>query len=121
MNLCESVFIRVLLFPLNRFLFPVVSQNEAYQTGVALLNSNAEPAQVELELWGTDAFLHQHTTITLAPQTCTAVYLNDIFPNMDSLLVGNLCIQSDKALYGFSLMHDSGFNFLMPLSAVPLF
>jgi hypothetical protein len=61
------------------------------------------------------------TYYSLAPQTRTALYLDDIFPNMNSLLVGNLRIRSDKAIYGFSLMHDSGFKFLMPLSAMPLF
>jgi len=107
--------------PLSRFLFPVVSQNDAYQTGVALLNGNPESAQVNLEVWGTDGTIVAQKTITIPAMTRIAVYLDTLFPDMNPLLVGNLRISSDKALYGFSLMNDSGFNFLMAMPAIPLF
>jgi hypothetical protein len=107
--------------PLDRFLYPVVSQNETYMTGVALLNSNSEPAQLTVELWHPEGILIDSTPLTLNPQTRTAVYLNSLFPNMDPLLVGNLRIRSDKAIYSFSLMNDSGFNFLMPMLPIRLF
>ncbi|MBP1594791.1 MAG: 6-phosphogluconolactonase [Acidobacteria bacterium] len=107
--------------PLDRFLIPVVVQNESYETGVALLNPHGEEAQIQLEIWGLAGNVINRTTLKLGPMSHTAVYMNTLFPNMDPLLLGNLRIRSDKSLYGFSLMNDSGFKFLMPMPAIPFF
>jgi hypothetical protein len=107
--------------PLNQFLFPVVSHNDSYRTALALLNSDAEPADVILELWAKDGYKIGETSITLAPMSRTAEYLDSFFPDMDPLFLGNLRIRSDKAIYGFSIMNDPGFAFLMLMPAVPLF
>jgi hypothetical protein len=107
--------------PLNQFLFPIVSQNDSIQTGVALLNANADPAHVVLELWGTDGNMLASTSLTLGPQSRTAAYLDDIFQGMDPLLIGNLRIRSDKALCGYAIVNDTAFNFVFAMPAIVLF
>ena len=108
--------------PLNQFIFPIVSQNDSYQTGVALLNNNADPANVTVELWGPDGnMIGTPATLTLAPHSLTAAYLDSLFPNMDPLLIGNLRIRSDKAVYGFGIVNDSNFMFVMAMPPIPFF
>ena len=60
-------------------------------------------------------------TLTLAPHSRTAAYLDSLFPNMDPLLIGNLRIRSDKAVYGFGIVNDSNFMFVMAMPPIPFF
>ncbi len=53
--------------PLTQFLFPVVAQDDNYQTGLALLNNNPNQAQVTLQLWDMDGNMITSTSLTLAP------------------------------------------------------
>ncbi len=108
--------------PLDRFLFPVVAHNDSYLTALALLNSDSDAAaNVIVEVWGKDGAKLEETAITLPALSRTAVYLDSLFPDMDPLLLGNLRVRSDKGIYGFSIMSDPGFAFLMLMPAVPLF
>jgi hypothetical protein len=107
--------------PLSNFLFPIVSQNESYQTGVALLNNDSAPAVVTLELWGMDCALISTETLILEPKSRTSVYLDSLFPGMNPLLMGNLRVRSDKGIYGFGIVNDSGFNFVMAMPLIQMF
>jgi hypothetical protein len=107
--------------PLSQFIFPIISQNEIDQTGVALLNPNSDPAHAVLELWGMDGNIIATAPLTLNPLSRTAAYLDTLFPGMNSLLMGNLRIRSDKALCGYGIVNDSGFNFVMAMPAISIF
>jgi hypothetical protein len=107
--------------PLSQFIFPIVSQNEIDQTGIALLNPNSDPAQVVLELWGVDGIIIATALLKLDPQSRTAAYLDSLFPGMNPLLIGNLRVRSDKALCGYGIVNDSLFNFVMAMPAISIF
>lgn len=108
--------------PFDQFLFPIVSQNESYQTGVALLNSGTDAAQVVLELRDLPgSILATSPVLTLAPQTRTAVYLDSLFPNMDPIWIGNLRIRADKPIYGFGIINDAAFNYVMMMHPIKMF
>lgn len=108
--------------PLSKFLFPVVSQNDTYQTGLALLNNNQSPAQVTLELWDTDGNMIASTSpMTLAPKARTVAYLDALFPGMDPIMTGNVRVRSDQPLNGFAVVNNPGFTFLLTMQPIALF
>jgi len=105
--------------PLNDFIFPLVSQSDTYLSAIALLNqfhASNETAAATVELWGPNGNLMRSTTITLASGNQRVFYLNQLFPNLGSVLVSNVRIHTDTPLFGFSLLTD---NFLHFISAVP--
>jgi hypothetical protein len=60
-------------------------------------------------------------SLTPNPLSRTAAYLDSLFPGMDPLLVGNLRVRSDKALCGYGIVNDSGFNFVISMSVISIF
>ena len=105
---------------MDRFLFPVVAEDQAYQTGLALLNATDAPANVTLELWGSGGSIDRTSTFTLAPGNRTALYLGSYFANLEPRSTGNLRIRSTQPLYGFSLINDKDFNFVSAVPPIPL-
>jgi hypothetical protein len=97
--------------PMNNFLFPLVSEDEDFQTGLALLNSGDQPAHVQLELWGVSGTLDVSSTITLAPQSRISQILPQMFPGMSSRRAGNVRIRSDRPIHGIGVMYDHQLRF----------
>lgn len=106
--------------PMSSLIFPLLAQDNVYETGLALLNNNPNPAQVTLEVYNTDGGVDQHTSVTLAAGERTAVYLPTYFPKMAAHLSGNLRIHSTQPLYGFALINDRDFNFISAIQPLPL-
>ncbi len=106
--------------PLSSLIFPLLAQNNVYETGLALLNSNPNPATVTLEVYKTDGGVDQSTSFTLAAGERTAVYIPSYFPKMAAHLSGNLRIHSTQPLYGFALINDRNFNFMSAIQPLPL-
>lgn len=107
--------------PLTQFVFPLASQNDFYQTGLALLNPNSDTANVTLEIWGMDGNIIASAPLTLGPQSRTAAYLNSLFPGMDPLFMGNLRVRSDKSLCGFALINDPTYSMVLAMTPVAMF
>jgi len=105
--------------PLTDFLFPLAAQNNTYLTGISLLNAGAETAVIKIELWAPDGTLYRSSTVNLSSGTRTAQYLNQLFSNLGSLLVGNVRVHSNKPIFGFGLLHDGGVNFISALPPIP--
>jgi hypothetical protein len=107
--------------PLADFVFPLAAADSTYHTAMALLNANAGTAAVRIELWGPDGKLIRSATSRLAPGSRTALYLDQLFPNLGSLLLSNVRIHSDTPIFGFGLIHDSSLDFMtsMPPIAFP--
>ena len=55
--------------PLSNFVFPLISDDFEYGTGIALLNSGDAPAVVQMELWGSSGTLDSSASVVLAPHT----------------------------------------------------
>jgi N-acetylneuraminic acid mutarotase len=104
--------------PLDDFLFPLIAEDDTYQTGIALLNSGDLPASVRLELWGPAGTLDAVSTFSLAPQTRKAETLSTLFPGMKPHSTGNVRIHSDRPLHSHAFMYDRSLRFLSPMPAV---
>ncbi len=105
--------------PMNKFLFPLVSEDGDFQTGVALLNSGDQTAHAQLELWGPEGTLDGYSALTLAPKTRTSLYLENYFPGMQPHRSANLRIQSDQPLHGLAILHDRNIRFISSVPPVP--
>jgi hypothetical protein len=105
--------------PLTHFVFPMSAEDSTYQTGIAILNSNDQPAAVTMELWQPEGRLERSAILELSPGTRTALYLSDYFPGLTPHLVGNIRIHSDQPLHSFSLINDRSFHFLSAVPAIP--
>ena len=81
-----------------RLLFPMLAHDETYQTGVALLNPNPEPAAVTVEVWGPGGTRDRSTSLVLPANGSTSFYLDNHFPTLEPRLVGNLRVRSDQPL-----------------------
>jgi hypothetical protein len=106
--------------PRADFLFPVVAEDSVYQTGVALLNPNAEAARVTVELWGELGTLDKTHTFDLGAGDRTAVYLTSFFPDIGARLTGHFRVHSTQPLHSFSLINDRSLNFITAIPALPL-
>jgi len=108
--------------PLNDFIFPLVSQSDTYLSAIALLNqfhASNETAAATVELWGQNGTLMRSTTITIASGSQMVFYLNQLFPNLGSVLVSNVRIHTDTPLFGFSLLMDNVLHFLSAVPPIP--
>jgi N-acetylneuraminic acid mutarotase len=117
-NLEESFLVSFELSgaPMRDFIFPFVSEDSEFMTGIALLNGGNQPANVEIELWGASGTLDAYRTITLAPGTRIAEVLSQLLPEMEPHRLGNVRVHSDQPLYGMGTVFDQRLTFI---SSVP--
>lgn len=104
--------------PMDHFVFPLVVEDADYMTGIALLNSGAQPANVQLELWGLAGTLDGSRSITLAPGTRVSQTLSQLFPGMQPHHSGNIRIQSDQPIFGLEMLFDKNLTFLASVPPV---
>ncbi len=103
-----------------RLLFPMLAHDETYQTGVALLNPNPEPAAVTVEVWGPGGTRDRSTSLVLPANGSTSFYLDNYFPTLEPRLVGNLRVRSDQPLHGFALINDRNLTLMAAVPAIAL-
>jgi hypothetical protein len=104
--------------PIGNFLFPLVSEDSDYGTGVALLNSGDASANVRLELWGPSGTLDAFSSITLPPHTQRAQPLSSLFPGMQWHRFGNVRVSSDQPLHSFAILYSRDLHFISSVTAV---
>jgi hypothetical protein len=105
--------------PLSHFIYPLITEDSQFQTGLALLNSGDSAASVELELWGPDGSLDGFVTIPIAPHAQRVGSLSDLFPGMQPHQSGNVRIRSNQPLHSFALLYARDLKFLSSESPVP--
>jgi hypothetical protein len=108
--------------PLYDFIFPLVSQTDTYLSGIALLNqfhASNETAAATIELWSPTGALMRSTTKIIASGSQTVFYLNQLFPNLGSVLVSNVRVHTDTPLFGFSLLTDNDMHFISAVPPIP--
>jgi len=102
--------------PMKNFLFPLVSQDSDFITGLSLVNNGDQAAHVQFELWGTNGTLDKSASVTIGPHTSFAQELNLIFPGMAQHRAGNVRVHSDQPIFGIGAMYDRPLHFI---AAVP--
>jgi hypothetical protein len=105
--------------PMNNFLFPLISEDSDYGTGIALLNSGSASASVRLELWGPSGTLDSSATVALAPHTQVAKSLGGFFSGMQTHHSGYVRVVSDQPLHSFATLYSSQLRFISAVPAVP--
>jgi N-acetylneuraminic acid mutarotase len=106
--------------PIAAILFPMAAQDSMYDTAIALLNSNDAAANVQIQLWGPSGSLDHARSFMLAPGANMAQYLNQIFPGLESRLIGNIRVLSDQPLHAISIVSDHIMNFMCVVPPMPL-
>jgi len=104
--------------PMRNFLFPLISEDGDYGTGIALLNSGDVPANVRVELWGPNGTLDNVATITMAPHTQDVRAVAGFFPTMQWHRYGNVRIQSDQPLHSLGILFSRQLYFLSSIPPV---
>jgi len=112
--------LQLLGVPSAEFIFPVLAQTDEYQTGIAIMNANPEPATVTLEVWGVDGTMTASTSVTLGANSQEAQYLSQFFPSLGQVLKGNIRVHSTRSLFGMALIHDQDFSFMTAIPSFPL-
>jgi WD40 repeat protein len=105
--------------PLTYFVFPLTTEDEQYQTAIAILNANDVSTTVTLELWNPDGSIDHTAVLALQPHSRIAQYLSDLFPGMEPRVAGNVRIRSDQPVHGLSLINDRELHFLAAVPAIP--
>ena len=100
----------------SRLVYPHVTEGFGFSTGLAVLNSGDEDAQVSIELRTPDGQL----VATLGPLTIQAGHrlvglIGDLFPGVE-LSAGTVKVLSDQPLTSLELYYSNDFRVL---SAVP--
>jgi hypothetical protein len=108
----------LMAIPMTHFLFPLVSQDSNYTTGIALLNNGNQTAHVQLELWGPAGTLDQSASVTVSPHTSVARELDLYFLGITQHQAGNLRIRSDQPIFGIGALYDKPLHFIASLPPV---
>jgi DNA-binding beta-propeller fold protein YncE len=101
-------------------LFPMLAHDETYQTALALLNPNSEPAEVTVEIWGPGGTRDRSSSFVLPPNGSSSFYMDNPFPTLEPRLVGNLRVHSNRPIHGFALINDRNFTLMSAVPAIPL-
>jgi hypothetical protein len=101
---------------LTDFVYSHVAETAGYYTGIAMLNTNADPATISLEVFTGVGVSVGTTSFTLQPGQKIAMLLHELVPAAAGQSGGYIHIQSDKPVSSFSLF---GSNNGLSLSAIP--
>jgi hypothetical protein len=96
--------------------FPHVAQALGYSTGLAVVNSGDQAAQVRLELRKSDSQLIGTRNVTLNPGHRLIGTIPELFPNSGKLFGGTVKVLSDQPLTSLELFYTDD---LRILSTVP--
>jgi hypothetical protein len=105
--------------PLTNFLFPLVSQDSDYATGIGLLNPGSSPANVTLELWNPSGRIDYSTSVVVPARGRLAQALTEFFKGMQPYQFANVRIRSDQPLHSFGSLYALNLQFMSALTAVP--
>ena len=99
------------------FLFPYIANQQNVSTGLAVINSDSESADIQLEVFGADAQLMASRTLTLPPNHREIKGLHEFFPALPAFVGGVVRFSSDREVVALELLYQ---NQLEYLSAIPV-
>jgi hypothetical protein len=119
-NNSNLVSYELMATPMMNFIFPLVSQDSDFMTGIALLNNSDQTAHVQLEFWKPDGTMDQSASVTISPHTSIAQELSLFFSKPLQYRAGNVRVRSsDQPIYGIGAMYDGLLHFIVALPPVP--
>jgi hypothetical protein len=104
--------------PMERFVFPLVSEDKSFTTEVSLLNSGNQTANVWVELWGLDGTLLESRHVAISGTTHVSAYLSELFPSMAPIRSGNVRVSSDQPLHAMGLLSAVDLRFMSVVAPV---
>lgn len=106
--------------PMDRLVYPLVSEDADFYTEISLLNSGEEAANVSLELWGVEGTLEATRAVTLPAGASMSGTLADWFPGMGGLISGNVRVRSSQPLHAMGELGDRQLRFISSVPPVAL-
>jgi WD40 repeat protein len=106
--------------PMDRFIFPLVSEDSTFMTGLTFLNSGDQTANVRIELWGEGGTLDEFRELALDPGTHLSKMLIQLFPDMQPHRSANVRVYSDQPIHSLGAMFGEEFRFVMSVPPVEL-
>ena len=101
----------------REFIFPYVANQHGISTGLALINSETETANVQIALVGADAQPLANKMVSLLPNHRTVQHLHEFFPGLPAFSGGVIRFSSDRELVGLEILYQ---NQLEYFSAIPV-
>jgi len=106
--------------PMDRLVYPLVSEDADFYTEISLLNSGEQAANVSLELWGVEGTLEAARAVTLEAGASMSGTLDDWFPGMGGLISGNVRVRSSLPLHAMGELGDRQLRFISSVPPVAL-
>jgi deoxycytidylate deaminase len=106
--------------PMDRLVYPLVSEDADFYTEISLLNSGEQAADVSLELWGVEGTLKATRAVTLQGGASMSGTLDDWFPGMGGLISGNVRVRSSLPLHAMGELGDRQLRFISSVPPVAL-
>ncbi|HSW38196.1 MAG TPA: kelch repeat-containing protein [Acidobacteriota bacterium] len=104
--------------PMERFVYPLVSEDQSFSTQITLLNSGNDSAGVRIELWGLDGKLLQSRNVSINKNTHMSAYLSELFPSMRAVRSANVRVFSDRPLHALGLLSAVNLRFMSSVAPV---
>ncbi len=104
------------LSPLSEFVYAHAVETAGYYTGIAILNKNAAPASVSVDVYTNAGILLGTGTLILQPGEKIAKLLHELVPTANGQQGGYIHIKSDQPVMSLSIF---GSNDGLSLSAIP--
>jgi hypothetical protein len=115
-NGSASASLPLLITPSNDFVYSHVAQNNDWFTGVAVLNQNADPASVTVNVYTNEGVKTGTYSTTLQPGERFSKLVYELIPATQGQSGGYIRVSSNAYLISFALF---GTNDLRSLSAIP--
>jgi len=103
--------------PMERFIFPLISENNDFETEISFLNAGAEAASMELQLWDVNGNKISYKTVSLAPGANTYGTISDLF-EASPIDTGNVRVLSSRPIYGIGEIRAKSGRFTTPVPAM---
>ena len=102
--------------PLERFIFPLVSENNDFETELSFLNTGSATASLELTLWDVNGNSSSPKTITLPPgENVYGTVLSLFETRLDT---GNVRVLSSQPIHGIGEIKAKSGRFTTPVPAM---
>ena len=104
--------------PLERFIFPLVSENNDFETELSFLNTGSATASLELTLWDVNGDIKASGAISLSQGENTYGTISSLFKIDKPFDTGNVRVLSSQPIYGIGEIKANSGRFTTPVPAM---
>ena len=98
--------------PNRDFLFPYIANQQDVSTGLAIVNSDSESADIQVDVIGADAQPMASQMLTLAPNHREIRGLHELFPTLSAFAGGVVRFSSDREVVALELLYQNQLEYL---------